>query len=117
MPNHPIHRPNQFPAPNVSSPIHPRTARALSSMEAQVLLRAAAVQGEAIVATAKIQEIDRLAREAMTGHAFLRRWADTLAQNDPFLADDLKFFTDAARLGKGEVLADTMTSYCREGSR
>lgn len=87
------------------------------SIQSRTMVRTATVQSESIVATAKIQEMDRLAREAMSGQAMLRRWADTLAQNDPFLADELKFFTDTARLAKGEILADTMTTYCREGGR
>jgi hypothetical protein len=94
-----------------------RTSRALSRLEDQATLRMAGVQAEGMVQTEKLHEIDHLAREAMTGHAMLRRWSDTLAAGDVFLADELKFFTDTARLGKGEVLADTIDAFCREGRR
>jgi len=51
----------------------------------------------------------------MSGQAMLSRWAATLAQGDPFLADDLKFFRDVAKMGKGEIIADTISDFCREG--
>lgn len=47
----------------------------------------------------------------------LRHWADTLSGPDPLLADELKFFTDIARMGKGEILADTISDFCNEGRR
>ena len=94
-----------------------RTNRALQTIEHHTLVRMAAVQAEAIVQTEKLHEIDRLAREAMTGQALLSQWKDTLANGDPFLADELKFFTDTARLGKGEVIADAVSAYCRESQR
>lgn len=91
-----------------------RTARALTVVEHTTLVRLARVQAESIVQTEKVHEIDHLSREAMTGHAMLHRWASTLASGDPFIVEDLKFFLDTAKLGKGEVLADTIDSYCRE---
>jgi hypothetical protein len=91
------------------------TRRQLAAVGRDTMVRAAAVQGHAIVQTEKLHEIDRLTREAMTGQALLSRWAATLAQGDPFLADDLKFFADVARLGKGEVIADTISDFCHEG--
>ncbi len=45
----------------------------------------------------------------------LSQWAATLAQSDAFLADDLKFFLDLAKMGKGEIIADTISDYCQEG--
>lgn len=93
------------------------TSRALNRLGEQTLLRMAGVQAEGIVQTEKLREVDSLTREAMTGHAMLRRWSDTLAAGDPFLADELKFFTDTARLGKGEIIADTIDSFCRESRR
>jgi hypothetical protein len=44
----------------------------------------------------------------------LNHFRDVLAHGDPFAADELKFFTDMARLGKGEIIADTIDSFCRE---
>jgi hypothetical protein len=92
-----------------------RTSRALSTVQRNTLVRMASVQAQAIVQNEKLHEIDRLTREAMSGQAMLSRWAATLAQGDPFLADDLKFFTDVAKMGKGEIIADTISDFCREG--
>jgi len=94
-----------------------RTSRALSTVQRNTLVRMASVQAHAIVQTEKLHEIDRLTREAMSGQAMLNRWAATLAQGDPFLADDLKFFSDVAKMGKGEIIADTISDFCREGRR
>jgi hypothetical protein len=94
-----------------------RTGKSLASLQAQTLLRVADVQAEGYVQGEKVKEIDRLAREAATGQAFLRRWVDTLAGGDPMMAAELMFFTDLARLGKGEIIADTIDTYCREGRR
>jgi hypothetical protein len=94
-----------------------RTARALSNIQHHTIVRAATVQGHAGVQNEKLHEIDHLTREAMTGQAMLGRWRETLAQGDPFLADELKFFSDVAKMGKGEIIADTISDFCREGQR
>lgn len=94
-----------------------RTSRALSTLQRNTIVRMASVQAHAIVQNEKLHEIDRLSREAMSGQAMLSRWAATLAQGDPFLTDDLKFFTDLAKMGKGEVIADTISDFCQEGRR
>ncbi len=98
----------------LSPPAHRRASRALDALEQRTLVRLAGVQSEGIVQTEKAKEIDHLTREAMTGQALLHGWASTLTHGDPFMADELKFFTDMARLGKGEVIADTIDTYCRE---
>lgn len=99
----------------VPSRVEVREARrALMGLQQHARLRVAGVQAEGFVQTEKLHEIDHLTREAMNGHALLKRWGDTLAGGDLFLADELKFFTDMARLGKGEVLADTIDTFCRE---
>ena len=92
-----------------------RTSRALANVQRQTLVRMASVQGHAIVQNEKLHEIDRLSREAMSGQAMLSRWASTLAQGAPFLADELKFFADLAKMGKGEIIADTISDFCQEG--
>ena len=94
-----------------------RTGRELAQIERSTIVRSAHVQGQAIVQAEKIHEIDRLTREAMSGQAMLSRWAVTLAQGDPFIADDLRFFSDIAKLGKGEIIADTVSTWCQEGRR
>jgi hypothetical protein len=98
-------------------PIDHRTGRALAHIERQTRIRMADVQGHAMVQTEKVHEIDRLTCEAMGGQAMLNQWAATLAQGDPFLADDLKFFRDIAKMGKGEIIADTVSDFCQEGRR
>ena len=98
----------------VARTISRRTSRALSAVEHQTLVRMATVQGEGLVQTEKLHEIDNLTREALTGQALLAKWRDTLAAGDVFLADELKFLTDIARLGKGEIIADTIETFCRE---
>lgn len=94
-----------------------RAGRALAAVQRNTIVRMASVQGHAMVQAEKIHEIDRLAREAMSGQAILSQWAATLAHGDAFVADDLRFFTDLARMGKGEVIADTISDYCQEGRR
>jgi hypothetical protein len=31
------------------------------------------------------------------------------------MTDDLKFFLEVAKLGKGEIVADTISDFCQEG--
>jgi hypothetical protein len=59
-------------------------------------------------------EIDRLARDAITGQSMLRRWADTLASGDPFIEDDSKLFCDLAKVGKAETFSNTIGTFGRE---
>lgn len=92
-----------------------RTSRALANVQRNTIVRMASVQGHAMVQTEKTHEIDRITREAMGGQAMLSQWAATLAQGDAFLADDLKFFLDIAKMGKGEIIADTISDFCQEG--
>jgi hypothetical protein len=87
----------------------------MANIERRTIVRMVSVQAHAIVQNEKVHEIDRLTREAMTGQAMLQQWATTLAHGDPFVADELKFFTDVARMGKGEIIADTISDYCQEG--
>jgi hypothetical protein len=90
------------------------TARALAAVEHRTIVRTANVQSEGIIQTEKVHEIDHLTREAMTGQAMLQQFRDVLAHGDLLVADELRFFTDMARIGKGEVIADTVESFCRE---
>jgi hypothetical protein len=114
------------PKPDLPMPANRQLARALTRLQSSTALdlartrsdiirRAARVEAEAIVATVKVQEINRVTKEAIGGCAMLRHYADTVAHGDPMLMDELRFFTDVARLGAGEVIADMVTSYCREG--
>jgi hypothetical protein len=112
MPGNIVSQPRSQPVSRPS--FDRRTARSLYAVHSDAVVRMARVQGESLVQTEKVKEIDHLTREAMTGHALLRRWGDTLASGDPFLADEMRFFTDVAKMGKGEVIADTIDTYCRE---
>ena len=94
-----------------------RTARDLAIVERQTVTRMARVRSDAIVQSEKVHEVDHLVREAMTGQAMLTRWSQTLAQGDPFVNDDLKFFTDLAKMAKGEIIAETADSFSRENRR
>jgi hypothetical protein len=94
-----------------------RANRALANVQRHTLVRLASVQGHAMVQVEKTHEIDRLTREAVSGQALLSHWAATLAKGDAFLTDELKFFTDLARIGKGEIVADTVSDFCQEGRR
>lgn len=94
-----------------------RASRAVQAVQRTTLVRMASVQGHAMVQNEKLHEIDRLAREGMTGQAMLAKFAATLSDGDPFLADDLKFFADMAKVGKGEIIADTVSDFCEEGRR
>lgn len=102
------------PAPLTELLLRGQTARTLATLEHHTIQRIASIRAESAVQREKIDEVDSLTREAMTGHVFIRRWADTLAGPDPLLADELRFFTDMARIGKGEIIADTIDSFCRE---
>ena len=105
------------PAIRRGSRLPARTERALDSIEERALLRSAGVRAASLVQAVKLHEIDFLSREAMSGQAMLRQWADTLSGTDPVVAEELSFFVQVARVGKGEVLADTIASFCEEGRR
>ncbi len=94
-----------------------RTNRALTSLEERTLLRVADVQAEGYVATEKTKEINHLVREAMTGQAMLRKWGDVLSTGDPVTAGDMLFLGDIAKMANGEIIADTVDTYCREARR
>lgn len=89
-------------------------SRRLAAIDRRNLARIANVHGEGLVQGEKIHELNTLAREAVTGYTFLRKWSDHLAGADPILHDELRFFTDATRLAVGEVIADTVDTYSRE---
>jgi hypothetical protein len=97
----------------VGSRLPRRFARGLSEVEGATVVRAAAVQCEAIIAAEKIKQVDYLTWQAMSGHAQLAGWANHLAGEDPILHDELRFFKDTARLGKGEIIADTIDKFRR----
>lgn len=119
MPNliHSSASPPSRPSGPRATAVDRRLERELTAVDHRTLVRLATNRGHAIVQNEKLHEIDRLTREAMTGQAMLSRWASTLAQGDPFLADELRFFSDVARMGKGEIIADTISDFCQEGRR
>jgi hypothetical protein len=88
-----------------------RTGRDLAAVEQRSIVRTANVQSEGFVEAEKLREVDRLAHTAMSGQAFLRGWANHLAGADPMVADELKFFSDIAKLGKGEIIASAIDCF------
>jgi hypothetical protein len=109
------HIPHQFPVattnPSRAAVRRGRTSsRGLGAMNFQTMMRIATVQSEGIVQSEKMREIDQVTVAAMNGQALLAKWRDTLAGPDPLLQDELRFFTDVARMGKGEIMMDTVAA-------
>jgi hypothetical protein len=99
-------------APRASRSRAPRGfTRQLAEIQETTALRRVAVQGAAITAREKVSELDYLIWKAMAGHAMISGWANQLAGDNPVLADDLRFFEDTARLGKGEIIVDTINVF------
>src|SRR5579862_8350642 len=82
---------------------------ALARIQQTTLLRCAEVQAEAIVQGEKLHEIDRLVDDAISDQAFLYAREGHWAGEDPVLRSDLHFFSDMAKLAKGELIGDTVT--------
>ena len=91
-----------------------RTERLLDRLRQRTTLRVAVVHDEGIVASEKVKEVGYVTRDAMLSYTTLCRSADTLAGPDPVAIDNLRFFTDTARLGMGEVIVALVDTYCRE---
>ena len=87
--------------------------RDLGYVDRQTVVRVAAVQAEGIAQAEKVRELDYLAEVAMLGQALVVRYRDVVAGADPLLQDELRFITDMARLGKGEIIADTIAALRR----
>jgi len=100
--------------PRAASELPRATSRAIAAVQHRTIVRTAMVQGESAVQTAKVKELASVGREAMSSHALLASWGATLARNDLLLGDDLRFFQDMVKLGMGEIVADTVDTYCRE---
>jgi hypothetical protein len=91
----------------------PAVRRDLVRVERRMLNRMAEVQAEGYVNAEKLRELDHLTREALLGHATTHALANQLAGSDPLLRDALTFYEETARLGRGEILAETVASFCR----
>lgn len=106
-----------FPLPGAgSSPaLRPAVRRSLTRLGEQTLLRVGQVHADGLIVAELCREIDRLTQVAMSGHTMLCKWRDVQAGSDPLLADELRFFTDVSRLGKGELIANTIASFQRRG--
>jgi hypothetical protein len=94
-----------------------RTAQDIARIEHEAMVKVAANRALAIEVSEMIHEVNAVTHEAMTGHAMLVRWSDALAQGDPIVSSDMRFFTDVARLGAGEIIADLVEAYSRRGRR
>ena len=71
------------------------------------------VRAQGLVFQEECHEIDRLARVCMAGQAMLAEWADVLSNGNPLRAQELYFFSNVARIGKGEVLANAIATWTR----
>ena len=81
-----------------------RQAAALARYDIEGRLRA--VRDDGLVNAAQLRELDHLAWTAMSGQAVLSKAATAMSQGDPFLESDLRYFSDIARLAKGELLVE-----------
>lgn len=75
------------------------------------------VRAQGLVFQEECHEIDRLARVCMAGQAMLDEWADVLSNGNPIRAQELHFFSNIARIGKGEVLANAIATWTRGTDR
>jgi hypothetical protein len=101
--------------PRTGLPRYPRqTERSLTAVGHRTVVRAALVHQEEVVQGEKLKAIDHLAREAMTGQAMLNSFKLLLSRGDLMAEADLQYFADMAKLGKGEIIADTIDTYCAE---
>jgi hypothetical protein len=106
-------RRGQAVAPVGGAPLSRAAARQLTAVEEDGLVRATRVHIEGRIAAEKLHELDFVAYEAMSGQAMLSRWEALLAGDDLLLADDVRFFKDMVKIGKGEVVADLVVTYQR----
>lgn len=83
-----------------------RTTRAVETARSNAIVRMADVRAEETVQGEKLASVDHLTNVAMTGHALVVRQREVLAAGDPLLEDELKLFTDSARIIKAQLLAD-----------
>lgn len=104
---------HRSPADRALARIERQGQLALARINQQTLLRVAEVEGESIVQGQKLHEVDRLAHDAMSGQALLYAWETHFAGEDPVLRSELHFFSDVAKLSKGEIIADTVTALRR----
>ena len=98
----------QMTAVNVTTTkLDRQTSRDIGAIQSESIVRMARVRADGMVQVEKVHELDRLSREAMSGHVMLSAWANHLAGENPVLADELRFFTDIARLAKVELISET----------
>jgi hypothetical protein len=91
-----------------------RTSRALQAIDHRTLVRIADVSADEIVQGEKLRAIDHLTTTAMYGQAMLAHVRDSLAGADIELHDELRFFTEIAKMGKGEILVRTLDCFSRD---
>lgn len=94
-----------------------RTARTLGAIDDNTTLGLSTVQAIGVVAESKLHEMGHLSREAMTGFALNVSWAQTLATGDRYLTAGLQAILDIDLAARREILADTLTDFCRERRR
>lgn len=105
------------PATTSAGQVSRQLSRHLAVLDEKTTLRINGVHANAAVQAAKLQQVDRLAREAMHGQVLLQRLGQALANGDPWVAEEAQFFAGIAKLGKGEILMQTVTAYADENRR
>lgn len=80
------------------------TRQTLHQIDEATLMRVGTILSDGIVGSAKVNEIDRLSRQAMMGQAMLHRLGAAMARGDVFMADDMIFFTELAKVAKGDLI-------------
>jgi NAD(P)-dependent dehydrogenase (short-subunit alcohol dehydrogenase family) len=89
-------------------------SRALANIGDNTLVRMAGVNAAEILQGEKLHAVDRLATTAMYGQTMLAYTRVALAGADVELYDELRFFTEIARMGKGEIIVRALDQFSRE---
>jgi len=83
-----------------------RTTSGLSGIEGQTIMRIASVASEEMVQSEKVRAVQRVAWDAMCGHARLLVGAAALSRNDPMKEEDFHYFSDIAKYTAGELIVE-----------
>ena len=91
--------------------LHQRTRMGVARVEQQTVIDVAQVQRQVIVQSERISGVDSLTRDAMIDCALRDGLVGVLAGENPVLREDLRYFSDIAKLGSGELIIDTVRNF------
>ena len=94
--------------------VHRQTHLAIARVEQRTVVEIAEVQREVIVQGERVSGVDSLARDAMTDCALREGLVGILAGENPVLREDLRYFSDIAKLASGELIIDMVRSFRRQ---